>query len=139
MAVKLSSIRADLQREHEGDWVDIPDLPGVRLKVRAFSYGPYQIAKGLIEQKWARKYGKDPVPPDVSERENGRLYAEHILLDWEGFDEAYSKERALEVLTDPAFRELNAHIRYAGSRLAAQDIQFTEDAAKNSAAPSAGI
>lgn len=138
MAIKLSSIKADLKREHEGDWVEIPDLPGVRLKVRGFSYGPYQIAKNLVEQKWIRKYGKDPVAPDVQDRDNGKLYVDHILLDWEGFDEPYTKERAMEILTDPAFRELAGHVRYAGMRVAARDIEFTEEAAKNSGAPSGG-
>jgi hypothetical protein len=92
----------------------------------------------MVEQRWIRKYGKDPVPQEVQDRDNGKLYAEHILIDWDGFDEPYSKDLALETLTDPAFRELAAHVRYAGMRVGAVDVEFADDSAKNSGAPSAG-
>lgn len=138
MTVKLSSLRADLRRENDGDWVDIPDLPGVRLKVRGAVYGPYQRAKSMVEGKWVRRYGREPVPVEVMHRENGRLYAEHIVLGWEGFDETYSEEAALEALTDPAFRVLHDHVRYAMTRVAETETEFIEDAAKNSRPSSAG-
>lgn len=132
MTVKLGSLRADLKRENDGDWVDIPDLPGVRLKVRGAAYGPYQAAKSIVEARWARQYGtRKPVPIDISLRENGRLYAEHILLGWEGFDEAYDEDRAREILIDPGYRELHEHIRYAMQAVAQTEAEFVEDTAKN--------
>jgi len=138
MAIKLSSLRANTRRENDGDWVDIPDLPGVRLKVRGAGYGPYQMQKSIVEGRWARRYGQDPVPVDVLLAENGRLYAEHILLDWDGFDEPYTQEASRHFLTDPGFRQLHEHIRYAMQRVAATEAEFVEDAAKNSSASSAG-
>lgn len=138
MAVKLGSLAVDLKREQEGEWVDIPELPGVKLLVRGFGYGPYQMAKGQIEARWVRKFGRDPVPTEISHRENGKLYADHILLGWDGFDEPYSDERALDVLTDPAFREVHDHIRYAGQKIMQSEAEFVEDAAKNSRRRSAG-
>lgn len=132
MAIKLNSLRADLRRENDGDWVEIPDLPGVRLKVRGAAYGPYQAAKSVVEGRWARQYGtRKPVPIDISLRENGRLYADYILLGWDGFDIEYSEDTARDVLTDPAYRDLHDHIRYAMQTVAATEAEFVEDAAKN--------
>lgn len=141
MAIKLTSLRADLKRENEGDWVDIPELPGLRLKVRGGAYGPYQAAKSIVEGKWARRYGRNPVPVEELLRENGRLYAEFILVDWQGLDdggEPVSVEQARDILTDPAFRDLHEHIRYAMLMVSQTEAEFVEDAAKNSSASSAG-
>lgn len=144
MAVKLGSLRADVARERDGDWVEIPDLPGVSLKVRGFSYGPFTMARDIVQMKWSRRYGREPVPVEVSFPENGKLYAEHILLDWKGFvdddgkDVPYTREASLELLTDPAFRELHDHIRYAGTKLAQTEVEFVDAAAKNSPRSSAG-
>jgi hypothetical protein len=48
MAIKLSSARANVQRENDGDWVDIPEWPGVEFRVRGYAYGPFQNANGLV-------------------------------------------------------------------------------------------
>lgn len=139
MTVKLGSLRADLKRENDGDWIDIPELPGVRLKVRSLHYGPFQAAKSITDGRLARQYpGNTTVPPDVLHRENGRLYGEHILLGWDGFDEPYSEERASEVLADPEYRELHEHIRYAMRAIALIDAEFIEGAGKNSRRSSGG-
>lgn len=135
MAVKLGSLRADLKRETDGDWVDIPDLPGLRLKVRGAGYGPYQMAKSIVEGRWTRRYGRDPVPVDTMLRENGKLYAEHILLDWDGIvDDSGAPvpiAQAPEILPDPAFRQLHEHVRYAMQRVADTEAQFIDDVAGN--------
>lgn len=131
MAVKLGSLKVDLKRESEGEWVPIPDLPGVKLKVRSFNYGPYKMANSVMLQRLARKYGRDPVPDDVKSKEVGKLYADHLLLGWEGFDVDYSPETALATLTDPAFRELLNHVDYAAFRVGAAEVEFIEGAAGN--------
>lgn len=138
MAIKLQSTKADLARENEGDWVDIPELPGVRLKVRGNNYAPYQMAKSVVEARWARRYAREPVPPDILLRENGRLYAEHILVDWEGFDVPYDAGLARETLLDPGFRTLHEHIRYAMQQVSETDAVFVEDTARNLSPSSSG-
>jgi hypothetical protein len=143
MAVKLASLRANLKRETDGDWVDIPDLPGLRLKTRGFNYGPYLAAKSIVDARHVRNYlakGRE-VPADVLYQANARLYLDHILLDWEGLDddgEPVPVSRAEEILTDPAFRELHDHIRYAGRQIGEVEAEFVDDAAGNSARSSAG-
>jgi hypothetical protein len=131
MTVKLQSLKADLVRESEGDWVDIPDLPGVRLKVRSFHYGPYRMARDLLNQRLVKKYGRAPAPSDEVAREYGRLYADHLLLDWDGFDQPFTPETGRTVLTDPAYRSMLGHIEYAASKIGVVEADFIEDAAKN--------
>lgn len=140
MAVKLGSLAANLRRENDGDWIDIPDLPGVSLKVRGGAYGPFQAAKSIVDQRFARKWlaKGDPVPQDIAYKENGKLYADHILLGWAGFDEEFSPGRAYEALTDPAMRAMHDHVRYAMTRVAETEAEFVEDAGKNSLRSSAG-
>lgn len=131
MAIKLDSIKNDLQREAEGEPVAIPDLPDVTLKVRSFNYGPYKAAHSIVIKRLARRYGREVVPDDVLAREFGRLYADHILVGWDGFDVPYSHEVALAHLTDPAHRRLREHVEYAAARVGEREIEFLEDAAKN--------
>jgi hypothetical protein len=138
VAVKLSSIKTDAKREAEGEWINIPEIPGVRLLVRSLNYGPYKNARSIMLGRLARRYGKDPVPDTVMSKELGDLYVAHILLGWEGFDVPYTEEVARQTLTDVAYRSLLDHIEYAANRVGQQEIEFVEAAAGNSPPPSLG-
>lgn len=131
MTIKLTSLKADLDREEQGDWIDIPDCPGLRLQVRSIESPSYVIPRDQLVQKWVRKYGRKPIPRDVRSQGLGRLYAEQILLGWEGLEEQYSRERALEVLTDPAYRVFLGYVEYAAAQLAEIDMEFVDEAIKN--------
>lgn len=141
--LKLSSLKADLARENDGAWMDVPEWPGVSLKVRGLNYPAYELARNTGAQIRARKTKNAASTSAESTAFFGRLYAEHILLDWKGLvsDDRqmvpYSKERALEILTDPAFREFVAAVESAAARVAQVDVEFIEGAAKNSEQPSA--
>lgn len=128
MSVKFSSLAADVAKEQDGDWIEIPELPGVELKVRSFNHAAYRVARDLLLQRMARKYGRKPAPADESEAEFGKLYAKFILLDWKGFDVEYSPEQAREALSDPAYRDLRRHVEYASSQVGASDVEFIEEA-----------
>lgn len=143
MPVKLGSLRADMKRVNDGDWVEIPDLPDgeggtVALKVRGFAYGPFQVENSIVRGKWARRYENrnEPVPPDIASRDLAHLYAKHLLLDWRGFDEPYSRELAEEMIAAPG--EFFGHVLYAIQQVSRTDAEFVEDAAKNSARSSGG-
>jgi hypothetical protein len=138
MAVKFASLASDLKKEDDGDWIEIPDLPGVSLKVRSFNFGPYRIARDQLIQRTARKYGRKPVPPEENEIEFGKMYAQYLLLDWKGFDIDYSAAAAREALSDPAFRDLRRHVEYAASQVAQAEVEFVEDALGESKPASAG-
>jgi|GEM_PF-1073219 len=136
--IRLESLRSDGDKETGGDWVAVPELPGVELKVRSFNYPPYRIARDQLMAKIVRKYKRvKSVERDAeAERGFGELYATHILLDWRGLDIDYTPARALEEMTHPQARVLRAAVEYCANIVGEPDIEFLEDAAKNSAAPS---
>lgn len=137
MTVKLSSLRRSAARENDGDWQDVPTIPGVRLKVRSINYGPYTAARDIALQKLRRQHGGKPIPQDILIAALGALYAEHLLLGWEGFDEAYSSELAGDMMGDPLCSELIGAVETAAGNMAQVTLEFVEAAAKNSEAPSA--
>ena len=128
MAVKFGSLKADIETERSGEWIECPDLPGVSFKVKSFNDPQYRVARDLLVQRLARKHGKKPAAPEEQEAEFGRLYAKHILLDWQGFDVPYSAEAALEALTDPAYRDLRRYVESAAAQVGAVDVEFVEEA-----------
>jgi hypothetical protein len=111
--VKLKDLAADRKRETEGEWNEVPELgfkddgSSIRLLTRGLHYPPYKMDLMQTRLRLQRKYpGDQMVPPDVEDRENGRIYATHLLLGWDGIEEEYSAELALEVLRDPSQRLL---------------------------------
>lgn len=138
MSVKFSSLASDTEKEVKGDWIEIPELPGVSLKVRSFNDPKYRVARDLLLQRMARKHGRKPAPADESESEFGKLYAKFILLDWQGFDVPYTPEAARDALADPAYRDLRRHVEYAASQVGASEVEFLEDSLGESKPVSAG-
>lgn len=136
MTVKLSSVKADLAREAKGDWIDYPDWPGVAFKVSSLLLPAYRVERDLLGQRLARQYKGKPIPPDIMTSEVGKLFSKHILHEWRGFDETYTKEVAAERLADPEYRALVGAIEWCAAKIADVDVDFVEDAAKNSAKPS---
>ncbi len=133
MTVKLSSTKADLDREAKGDWIEPVDhIPGIKLLVSSLLFPAYRIDRDLVSQKLARRFKGKPIPPDAMQVEVGKLFAKHILHGWEGFDEPYTKERAEELLIDPSYRLLVAAIEWCAAKMADVEVEFVEDTAKNS-------
>lgn len=133
MAIKLSSTKVDLQREETGDWIAIPDpdWDGVRFRVRSLNYPPYTAARDKLYKRWGKAYQGQPIPQQLRTTEFGKLFARHILLDWEGFDEAYTPNLAAERLADPAYRELVSKVEWAAAKLGEAEVEQVEEAAKN--------
>ena len=135
--VKLSSLRTDSALECNGDWVDALSIPGVAFNVRSINFPKYVLNRDLLLQRLRRQSGGKPIAQDTLYTELGRLYAEHILLDWRGFDEPYSRATAMQTLTDPEFRDVVMAVETAAGQVGQSQIEFISDAAKNSAVPSA--
>lgn len=125
---KLSSLIAC----DDAEWVDLIDVPGAKMQVRPLDYTPYQIARDTLFQRFGRKYGRKPIPRKELLPALGRLYAEHILVNWEGFDEPYSQGLAAEKLGDWNWRKLISQVEWAASTLSDVNAEFLEDAGKNS-------
>lgn len=131
MAVKLSSLKADLRREATGDWVPYPDWPGVRFNVSSLHLPAYTTDRDLLFQRLARKYPGQPVPEQERTVELGKLYAQHLLHDWDGLDVAYAPEVAKQTLSDPEYRNVISAVQWCAGKLSDVDVEFVEDAAKN--------
>jgi hypothetical protein len=138
MTIKLSSLKADLAREEKGDWIEYPDWPGVEFNVSSLHLPAYTIARDLMYQRLARIYKKKPVPREVTTLELGKLFHAHILHGWRGLDVSYSPDTALETLSNPEYRNVVAAIEWCAAKVSDIDIEFVEEAEKNSARPSAG-
>jgi hypothetical protein len=147
MAVKLSSLKADLDKERKGTWQQalsvIPD-PDVKFLVSSIHLPAYSTARNIAYQRLARIH-KGNVPDEALVVEVGRLFAEHILHDWQGLADddgkpiPYSKDLALRLLTDPANRELVRAVEQCAGEAARIDVQFVEEEIKNSGKPSARV
>ncbi|MCU0731648.1 MAG: hypothetical protein MUE84_08675 [Hyphomonas sp.] len=137
MTVKLSSLKADLSRENDGDWIAANEIgEGVQFKVRGLSYEPYTQAQDRLRARFLRKYPDGDIPVAESEPAAGELLAKHILLDWKGFDVPYSEDTAMDALTDVSQRLLRNAVILCASRVMRANIEFVETEGKNSARPS---
>jgi len=131
MTVKLASLKADLDREEKGDWVEYPDWPGVAFRVASLHTPAYVVARDALMQRMARKHkGKTPPAAELYP-EAGRLYCRHILHGWRGIDVEYSPETALATLSDPAYREVVQAVEWCALQVAQVIAEFVEDTEKN--------
>lgn len=129
--VSLKQIKSDRKAEIEGEWIEAPEVgfkddgSPVRLLVRSLHYPPYKLDLMQTRLRLQRKYpGDKMVPPDEEDRENGRIYSQHLLLGWDGIAEQYTPELARETLMDPQQRILRdavpACARLVGQRRSEQ-------------------
>lgn len=133
MTVKLKSLAVDLKKEAEGDWVPFLPWKGVRFMVRStetpeFTAARDKLLRDLAKQRQATGL---EIPPAEIDKKLGELYAEHILLNWEGLDEPFTPELALEVLTDPAYREVFKAVQDCANRVGRAELEFVETETKN--------
>jgi hypothetical protein len=136
MTVKLSSIKRNIEAELEGEFVAIPEWPGVSLGVRSLEVPAYKLGLDLLVQRFNRKYKAGAAPPAVRDAEVGKLLARDILFGWIGFDEEYSQDFANELMSQPEGRDLVKQTLWAAGQVADVEVQFVTDATKNSATPS---
>jgi len=131
MVLKLASVKIDPVKEKDGVWEDSVDIPGVKLRVRPFDNSDYQKARMTEGQKLIASGASDDLSDEELARLRGKLIAEHILLDWKGFDREYTKELAREVLCDPDFRKLCDAIESASLKASELAFEQVEEVAKN--------
>jgi hypothetical protein len=130
MKIKLDSLKVDITAEREGAFVDCALLPGIRFKVRSVNYGPYQAAVSKAAMALSKKYPAGSPPEDEIALVEGSMIAEHLLLGWEGIEDAFTEAGAKAALIEPAFRNLRAGALWCAARVGARDIEFVEEAAK---------
>lgn len=137
MALKITSIAADLAKEAEGDWVDVAEWPGVRLRVRSVNNNDFKNARDERQRKLTRSLNRIPYDSEW-ELPLAKLVASFLLTGWAGLsddagnDIPYSPEKAMELLSDRAMRALVQQVILAATRIGEREAEFTGAAAKNS-------
>lgn len=138
MVVKLSSVKANLARESEGDWIPYPRWKGVRFHVSSFNKPSYQTARDALNQSATKKNGGTLPSLDEMRPHYAQLYVDELLHDWEGFDVDFSPEEAVKLLADAEYRELLEAVEWCAGQVARIDVEYVEAAAKNSGPAFAG-
>lgn len=124
----------------EGEWVDdIPDMDGVRLKVRSTNYKPFRVATAGLARRSGKKLNTDEGVSDFT-ISAGKPLAEHILLDWDGVTEnkkplKFDAKKALAILTADDDFGIGARFRraveWAGDQVAERIEERARAAAGN--------
>lgn len=109
--MELGEKKVDVRRASDGVWVSgIPGWGDLRLKVRGVTSSIYKngLAKALRDLPLSEREADRSLSQERAERLVGEVLADVALLDWKnvslnGEDVPHSKEKARELLTDPAF------------------------------------
>ena len=141
--MKLDDLKSDPNAE---EWIDCPELgineatgEPVALLVRSLDYPAFKVDLQETRLRLLRRYpGGKATPPAEEDRENGRLYAKHLLRGWRGIEDQFSPELAFSVLTDPAHRDLRNAVAAAAGQVALRRAVQTEAVAGNSKRASRG-
>lgn len=137
--MKLSDLELNLAAVDDGAWVDtLPDLEGVRVRVRGTDYKPYQKAlrQALAGQgrKQRLQATMDVEGYDVLTR---KLMAEHLVVAWDGIEDeqglpvAATPALVMQVMTERRFRPLRDGILYAVNLVDSNLVEHREEAAGN--------
>lgn len=152
MTIKLASLSVDLTKERDGEWIEpkewpglnpekplqMTQLPGVAFHVRSTNSPAYVTARQTALEDLKKNYPDDKVPAEVAARIEGLLAVEHLLINWRGFDIAYSADAVKAILAAEEHRALRSMIYWCAGCVGKRQVEFVKDAEKNSEAPSVG-
>lgn len=141
--MKLSEIAVDVAKEEAGDWVDIPDLPGVSVKVRSIHNADYRRLSAKLLGKLRRRLGgrelmASGIPVEEADRITARCLLETVLLDWKGITDdngkalPFGRDTAKSLLFDRQYRVFQDAVAWAAALVGQRDLEAEEEAVKNS-------
>lgn len=124
--MKLSAVKNDSRLAEQGDWVDkIPNLPGVRLKVRGAHNSDYRVLEAKLTREIPRSDRIEGVKPAEQDRILATLLLETVLIDWDGMTEddettpiAYTRDLGKSLLFDPDARDFREGVAWAAEVVA---------------------
>lgn len=110
--MKISELEVDQKIVEEGKWVsNIPELPGVRLKVRGSQNKDWRrMAQRLVNAVPRKLRVNGVLDPDESDRISATILLNTGLLDWEGIEAddgtpiPYDRKKAAQFLGGERFR-----------------------------------
>ena len=143
--MRLDELKVDVAKQEDGDWVDnVPELEGVRLKVRGLNNKAYEkLQRQLIAAVPRGQRMRGPggtMDPEVQDKITSRCLLNTILLDWDGITEQngvgevpvpYSKEMAEKLLFERQYRRFRDAVIWAATIVGETDQEIKEDAVKN--------
>jgi hypothetical protein len=137
--MKMKDVAVDADRAEAGAWVkDIPDMEGLRLKVRGANNKDWRRTQMKLIQATPRKRRMSGnLDPDDSDRITTLCLLNTSLLDWEGLEDddgkaiPYSREMAEKLLTEPDFRRFREAAAWAANWVAEQSVAEVEEDAGN--------
>ena len=137
--MKISDLAVDPDRQENGAWVDdIPDVQGLRLKVRgAWNSDWRRLYQRLYDAVPRKKKAGGRLDPDENDAILTKCLLNCCLLDWDGLEDKegkpipYSKEKAHEYLTDPGLRRFRESVAWAANIVADVNDGDEKDASGN--------
>lgn len=137
--MKLNDLTIDTVKLEQGDWVDnIPELPGLRLKVRGANNKDWRrLQTRLVDAVPRKKRVNNRLGPAEQDRITAILLRDTGLLDWDGLEDdddkpiAYSKEKAEQLLTAPEYVRFREGALWACNMVAERDRSEVEADAGN--------
>jgi hypothetical protein len=122
--IVLKSLAADLAKEREGEWIASRRLDGARYHVRSTNNPEFRAAQSSALRVLQERYASGNTEVDVNELQKTRaaLTVEHLIIDWNGFDEPYTKDLGSATLADPSQRDLLADIEECASRVGSPSL-----------------
>ena len=136
--MKLSEIAVNIDAIETGRWVSVARfMPGVRLKVRGLENTDYRRLREKLVSSIPRAERIKGVDTLAMEAISGRLLAETVLVGWDGIEGddgaplAYSKDRALQIISDPALVTFRNAVEWAAGVVGEDDVVEAEESAKN--------
>ncbi len=136
--MKLEQMAVDPAAIEEGRWVgNLPELGGVEVRVRGFGNRDYRALQQKLMRSVSGAQRALGMGVDEQDRQQTTLLVETILLDWKGIDISdgvplrFSKEKALELLSDPRMIKFRGAVIFAASLVGEQEAAEAKDDAKN--------
>lgn len=144
--MKLSDLKIDAEKFEQGAWVDdIPEMGGLRLKVRGLGNTDFRKTQTRLTEAEPRQYKpRGRLLPERQDAITAICLLDTVLVDWDGLTDEndqpmpYSKEQAKVLLTEPAYRRFRDAVVWAASVVAEDGAETTTEAGNASKKRSAG-
>lgn len=101
--MKFDQIFAADRRREDGAWIDCPDLPGLRVKVRGVGSSAQEAAAAEF---WKNATEEHKKLPDIKELAQAHVIRVAILLDWNLEDRQFDRGAVDEALKVKLFRDV---------------------------------
>ncbi|MGB0890471.1 MAG: hypothetical protein ACPGWS_09325, partial [Solirubrobacterales bacterium] len=136
--MKLTDLEADVRAEDEGRWLESPEFPGLWALVRSMHNPDFERAQTAMQQRFAKAYGRKPVPSKVQKEGFARLMVDHAILGLKGLEDdagkqfAYTKEFGFALMTERKYRKIAEFFDWAVARVGDKDVEQRESDEGNS-------